>query len=175
MSVMESEAIRRWRTALVDAGYAGGAGMSFHCSQLLDPKGDRKAAEVAYKALLDSLPDHVDGLEGLAFLLQLQGRVAEAQPYRERLLLRRVRGLGVAESHQSEATAYLLAAEGRVAQPAQAPREYVRCLFDRYSGDFDAHLLDKLHYRGPELLYNNLQGIIEGEIDPHGDVVFLFR
>ena len=160
VSSKDSEAIRRWRAALADAGFAGGNPVSFHCSQLLDPKGDRKAAEAAYRALLNTLPDHADGLEGLAFLLQLQGRAGEALPYRKRRILQRIRGLGVDATHQSEATTYLLAGEGRVAPPEQAPSEYVRCLFDRYARQFDAHLVDRLHYDGPELLYDTLRRII---------------
>jgi predicted TPR repeat methyltransferase len=106
---------------------------------------------------LNTLPDRVDGLEGLAFLLQLQGRAGEALPYRRRLLLQHIRGLGVDATLQSEATTYLLAGEGRVAQPEQAPSEYVRCLFDRYAIQFDADLVDRLHYDGPELLYDTLR------------------
>ena len=51
----------------------------FHCSQLLTPNADRQAAELAYRQLLDVVPGHKAALEGLAFLLQLQGRFDEAR------------------------------------------------------------------------------------------------
>ncbi|MGD8931989.1 MAG: methyltransferase domain-containing protein [Chromatiales bacterium] len=145
------------------AGYAIGDEASFHCSRLLNPLGNRAAAELAYRELLAAWPEHVDGLEGMAFLLQLQGRSAEAAPYRERLLRQRVRAVGVDELHQDEATAYLLAGEGREAQPRQAPQAYIRSLFDGYANNFDAHLLQQLHYQVPEQLYNSLDGILDLE------------
>ncbi len=40
---------------------------------------------------------------------------------------------------------------------AAAPREYVRALFDQYSGNFEKHLVEKLEYRIPTLL----RGIID--------------
>jgi len=36
--------------------------------------------------------------------------------------------------------------------PAAAPRAYVKTLFDQYAARFDAHLVQKLAYRGPEIL-----------------------
>ncbi len=37
--------------------------------------------------------------------------------------------------------------------PAEAISEgYVRALFDQYAGEFDRHLTEDLHYRGPEIL-----------------------
>lgn len=160
MNDTRTRSITRWRQALAKAGFSGGSQTAFHCSQLLGPCGDRAAAEAAYRALLVDLPDHADGLEGLAFLLQLQGKAAEAGRYRESLLRLRVEGLGVDPGHRDEAAAYLLAAEGWAAQPSGAPRAYVRALFDRYAGGFDAHLLGKLCYRGPQLLYESLSAAV---------------
>ena len=153
-----TEAVAHWRRALAEAGF-GNRLHPFHCSQLLNPKGDRAAAESACRALLAELPDHGDALEGLAFLLQLQGRNAEVTRYRQRLLRLRVRDLGVDLRHEDEAVGYLLAAEGRSTPPACSPRAYVRALFDRYAENFDAHLQDKLCYRGPRLLYQALGAV----------------
>ncbi|HUO53340.1 MAG TPA: methyltransferase domain-containing protein [Rhodoblastus sp.] len=36
--------------------------------------------------------------------------------------------------------------------PVAAPRAYVQTLFDQYSATFDRHLVEKLAYRGPEIL-----------------------
>ena len=69
------------------AGYARVTGIAtFHFSQLVDPSGDRHAAERAYRQLLADLPDNREALQGLAHLLQLQGRRHEALPYRRRVL-----------------------------------------------------------------------------------------
>ncbi|WP_026606477.1 class I SAM-dependent DNA methyltransferase [Methylocapsa acidiphila] len=45
-----------------------------------------------------------------------------------------------------------LARLGVAAPPAAAPIGYVRGLFDQYADRFDAHLVEKLGYRGPDLL-----------------------
>ena len=157
----QTDAIKRWCEALQRAGYNSAGAVTFHCSQLLCPRGDRKAAESAYRALLTDLPEHKQGLEGMAFLLQLQGRTAEAVPYRERLLRLHIQSFEIDDSDQEVATRYLLAAEGGAAQPGRAPSAYVRGLFDGYARYFDGHLRDKLHYRGPELLYESLKGILD--------------
>jgi len=139
-----------WRQALVRAGYtqAGRPG-PFHVSQLANPAGDRRAAEHALRALLAACPDDRDGLEGLAFLLQLQGRGDEAVPYRRRLLGQHAQRLGVAPDAQAATADYLLSAETGDRSPAAAPVDYVRCLFDRYADDFDGHLRDSLNRCAP--------------------------
>jgi predicted TPR repeat methyltransferase len=146
-----------WRQALVRAGYtqAGRPG-PLHVSQLANPAGDRRAAEHAFRALLAACPDDRDGLEGLAFLLQLEGRGDEALPYRRRLFSQHAQRLGVAPDAQAATADYLLSAETGDQSPAAAPVDYVRCLFDRYADDFDGHLRDKLNYRVPELLFDKL-------------------
>ena len=45
-----------------------------------------------------------------------------------------------------------LARLGAAAPPKVAPEAYVRSLFDQYARSFDAHLVDTLSYRGPDLL-----------------------
>lgn len=126
---------------------------TFHFSRLIDPSGDRLAAERAYRALLTDCPDSQEALEGLAFLLQVQGRRREALPYRHRLLQLHAQEIGVAQAGRSEAADYLLAAETGGEQPSKSPPAYVEGLFDNYARSFDGHLRNKLHYRGPELLW----------------------
>jgi predicted TPR repeat methyltransferase len=147
-------ATEEWKTAMRQAGYRRAEQIAtFHFSRLADPCGDRMAAERAYRALLEDLPDSREALEGLAFLLQLQGRRREALAYRHRLLQLHAQALGVAQTAQREAADYLLAAETGDVQPAKSPPAYVEGLFDNYAGSFDGHLRDRLHYRGPELLW----------------------
>lgn len=41
--------------------------------------------------------------------------------------------------------------------PPTAPRQYVEKLFDQYAADFDAQLVQGLHYQGPEMLLAGLR------------------
>lgn len=50
-----------------------------------------------------------------------------------------------------------IAALGAGEGPPAAPRAYVRALFDEYAPRFDAHLREKLAYRGPELLLGAIE------------------
>jgi predicted TPR repeat methyltransferase len=147
-------AIEKWKTAMRQAGYERADQLAtFHFSRLADPSGDRRAAECAYRALLADRPDSREALEGLAFLLHLQGRRREALPYRRRLLRLHAQEIGVARASQREAADYLLAAETGDEQPSKSPPGYVEGLFDNYAGGFDGHLRNQLRYRGPELLW----------------------
>lgn len=38
--------------------------------------------------------------------------------------------------------------------PDNAPQNYVKTLFDQYAGHFDRHLVEKLGYRGPQILFD---------------------
>lgn len=148
-----TRAEQRWKQAMQQAGYTRATGIAtFHFSHLVDPCGDRNAAERAYRQLLADLPDNRAALQGLAHLLQLQGRRSEALPYRHRLLQLHAGDLGVAQDALAEAADYLLSAESGRSPPVQAPQAYVEGLFDQYAGNFDLHLVDKLRYRGPGLL-----------------------
>ena len=76
--VINSTSIR-WKDAMHRAGYAHATRPeSFHFSLLLNPAGDRSAAELAYRDLLNEQPDDKSALEALAYLLELQGRRDEA-------------------------------------------------------------------------------------------------
>ena len=52
---------------------------------------------------------------------------------------------------------YLAALTGGEA-PSSPPRTYVQALFDGYAQGFEAHLVDVLHYRAPDILVDGLQG-----------------
>lgn len=51
------------------------------------------------------------------------------------------------------------AALGADMAPAAAPAGYVRALFDEYAPRFEAHLREKLAYRGPEILMDALERV----------------
>lgn len=52
-----------------------------------------------------------------------------------------------------------LARLGAAVAPASAPPAYIRSLFDQYAGRFEAHLVEKLAYRGPQLLRGAVRGL----------------
>lgn len=82
-------------------------------------------------------------------LLRSLGRAAEAaEAYRA----------AAANGDDSALNRYFLASLGGGPAPANAPREYVEALFDGYSQDFDAHLVQVLGYRAPERLVQGLGG-----------------
>ncbi len=56
-----------------------------------------------------------------------------------------------------------LARLGVLATPAKASDAYVRRLFDLYAANFDAHLQQKLEYRGPDILLEALRPWLERE------------
>ncbi len=56
---------------------------------------------------------------------------------------------------------YMRAALTGEAMPAQTPTDYIKNLFDHYAGHFDIHLLNTLHYRLPELLYQYSQPYLQ--------------
>ena len=49
--------------------------------------------------------------------------------------------------------------------PARAPKEYVSALFDEYAANFDSHLLHKLQYKTPEILYKEIENFISNDLD----------
>lgn len=82
-------------------------------------------------------------------ILRESGRAAEAAAaYRSAL----------AHGGDAEMIAFCLAAvePGRAA-PAAPPRDHVQGLFDDYAQQFDAHLVQALHYRGHEALVDELR------------------
>jgi predicted TPR repeat methyltransferase len=54
---------------------------------------------------------------------------------------------------------FCLAAVEQRAAPKAPPRDHVQGLFDDYAGQFDAHLLQVLHYRGHEVLVSELRQV----------------
>ncbi len=55
---------------------------------------------------------------------------------------------------------WYLAGLDRDNPPQSPPRDYVRGLFDDYASDFDTHLVGTLHYRGHEVLIDQLKAAV---------------
>ncbi|NRF66996.1 tetratricopeptide repeat protein [Aquincola sp. S2] len=64
--------------------------------------------------------------------------------------------------------AYLLASVTGGAAPVQAPPLYVRGLFDGYAGSFDAHLVQALHYRAPQLIAQQVGAQVAAQVAAQG-------
>jgi predicted TPR repeat methyltransferase len=60
-----------------------------------------------------------------------------------------------------------LATLGARATPAAAPRAYVQALFDQYAAGFDRHLVEKLAYRGPQILVDAVGRAAPGQVFGH--------
>ncbi len=105
-------------------------------------------ALASYDHALELRPKHAEGWLYRGNVLRLLGRTDEAI-----LSYRRARTHGA----DAEQVAYFLAALGEGEAPVASPASYVKNLFDRYAGHFDAHLVDVLHYRTPQLLLGVLQ------------------
>src|SRR5208337_1882462 len=60
-----------------------------------------------------------------------------------------------------------LALLGKAEPPSALPRAYVARLFDGYAPRFEAHLTEKLHYRGPALIAEALDAAAPGRRFAH--------
>lgn len=100
-------------------------------------------AETYFRSAVQLDPNDVKTHLALARTLGEQGRHEEALA---------CCGQAMRLHPDNPATRFALAALTGAGRPQTAPREYVLDLFDHYTGVFDAHLLNKLGYRGPQLL-----------------------
>jgi predicted TPR repeat methyltransferase len=88
-------------------------------------------------------PEYAPAHCNLGLALEDLGRLNEAiEAMREAFRLR----------PQSTLIQYHLAAMTGERPPAACPREYLVEFFDNYAERFDKHLVERLHYRGPQLL-----------------------
>jgi predicted TPR repeat methyltransferase len=117
---------------------------------ILWERGRCEEALACYEALLQREPDYVDGWIMKGSVLRKLGRNDEAtSSYTKALEFDHV--------DHPDRLRYVLAAFGAGVVPAASPLEYVRDLFDTYARDFDRHLVERLGYRGPELLVNEFR------------------
>ena len=115
--------------------------------------GQGEAALACYEHLLRVEPGYIDGWIMRGAALAALGRHDEAtESYRQALQ----RGGAV----HPDKMFHVLAALGSGGVPAASPLTYVRELFDRYANEFDAHLVEHLHYRTPQLLVDQLRPLL---------------
>jgi len=105
--------------------------------------GDAEGARDLFAQALDCAPNWPAAWFGLAQALERLERDGEAREAFEKAL--------ALDPEDAQGAALGLARLGGP-KPAAAPRAYVKTLFDQYAPKFDAHLVEKLAYRGPQIL-----------------------
>jgi predicted TPR repeat methyltransferase len=113
----------------------------------------REEALACYEHLLRVEPGYVDGWIMKGAILNDLGRNTEAiASYRK--------ALEFESASDPDKIRYVLAAMGSEPMPSASPVAYVRDLFDKYARRFDAHLVEKLRYRVPELIVAALRPLV---------------
>ena len=123
-----------------------GIDVLFNLANCCREGGQPGRAAAYYEQLLDRDPDHVSGLNNFAYLCHRLGEYRRAEELYQRLLK-------LQPGHPG--ARHMLAALKGTAETTPS-NEYVRDLFDQYSGSFEQSLLEKLEYRAPELLFECL-------------------
>jgi predicted TPR repeat methyltransferase len=120
-----------------------------------------EAASAARQAIVLQ-PDHVGAFMTLGMALEQQGKPGEAiAVYRDALQLR----------PEARGIRFQLAALTGEEQFAAVPPEVVLGTFESYADTFDRHLVEKLKYRGPELVVDALRST--GALKEKGDIADL--
>jgi predicted TPR repeat methyltransferase len=108
----------------------------------------------AFDKALAIMPEHARAWFGRGEALRGLNRSEEAiVAYRQAL----------AKGYDAQLIQYTLASLGAAAAPVAASKEYVVGLFDRYADHFDKHLVDKLKYRIPNLLFDAVTRVVPSE------------
>ena len=118
--------------------------------RLLAAHGRLDAAVAVYRVL--ERRRHVDSraLREIAAVLSSAGRRAELRAALDSACRREADQMGLVGERRDAVAAYLLARELGEAPPK--PRRSMCALFDRVADNFDDLLLDRLEYRGPQIL-----------------------
>ncbi len=121
--------------------------------------GDFDGARDLFSQAMELAPAWAPGWFALAQAFEALGCRAEAvEAYSKSLAL---------DSSDALGAGLRLAKLGAQAVPAAAPRAYVEALFDQYAATFDRHLVEKLAYRGPQILVDAVERAAPGQIFAH--------
>jgi predicted TPR repeat methyltransferase len=116
----------------------------YNLGHALKAQGQNREAAEAYSRALELHPDFVAAHYNLGLAQRALGRNDEAaRAFRRCLELDPADGSGARLA---------LAALGEAAAPDRADPAFVRGLYDHYAGKFDAHLVERLAYRAPEII-----------------------
>jgi predicted TPR repeat methyltransferase len=152
------------------------ANVFFRLGIVLYQQGRADEAEVAFKRTVALDPQNIDAQQNLAAMLMEQGRPKDARPLFEAILKQRpdfeLAWAGLANIHAgtgdrasmvacleralainpgNAATRHLLAA-AKGDNPTHPDWRYVETFFDDYAARFEAHLVERLEYAGPQRL-----------------------
>ena len=117
-------------------------------------EGKPEEAISCYQKAVQLKPDYAEAYCNMGVMFKTEGKVDEA-----------IRSFKhVIELDQENATAKHLLAALTGKTPENAPRQYVKDLFDQYSKRFDYHLVEKLEYRTPALLRKSLNSLFEDSL-----------
>lgn len=112
-------------------------------ASLHSDRGDDVEALRLYRSAMFCSPTYRGSYQPLAQCLYLLGRFDEAaEAFRDWARI---------EPNNAEAR-HMGAAAGNCAAPERCSEEYVKAHFDRFSGSFDAVLIQQLGYRGPKVV-----------------------
>lgn len=126
---------------------------SLFLAQRLQSMGHPQQATLVLRLLVEAEPCNTEALYQLALTCNRVGNKHDALNYIKRHYEERMRANGMEPESNTDTLQYLLSTEGFAEPPVQIPRAYVENLFDRFSGQFDERLLQKLAYKIPELLF----------------------
>ena len=110
------------------------------------------AAYLAFSRAVEIKPDFVDAWRDLANMLVTAGKSEAAIE-----CYGRVRDM---EPSHPSANHMLAALTGQTTE--SAPQAYVKELFDHYASTFDSHLVKTLAYRTPDMLREEVDGLVTG-------------
>lgn len=97
-----------------------------------------------FNHVISQYPDHIDALTAIGGIFKEKGLVKEAIAAFSRV---------VDLKPDSPGAKYMLATLGAAEIPAESPADYVVSVFDAYAESFDQHLVNRLNYRTPEVLF----------------------
>lgn len=121
--------------------------------QRLQSIGYQQEALSVLQLLVEAEPTNSQALYQLALAWNRAGKKREAKDYMQQHYEQRMRENGMQPQDNVDTLQYLLSTEGFAEPPVQIPRAYVENLFDRFSGQFDERLLNRLDYKTPEILF----------------------
>lgn len=143
---------KAWTELKVGPLVEGGPSAYVHIAQVLAARGRRAEAAAALREAQRRDPDSLPALRALAALAQTEGDTATAAQYRQRIVTIELAQLNLDDRAREEAASFRLALSGDAAPPERVPARYLAARFDAWAHDYDGDLLDRLHYRGPEVL-----------------------
>ena len=144
-------AVARYRRALICD--PGDARAHHNLGAALAAQGRREDAIASLKRALAIAPDYVAARFALGCALAATAAPAEARACFEAVLARQ-------PGHV--AARYMLHAFNEGPPPDTAPADYVREILGQQAARFDAHLVDHLGYRAPDLLRAALDRVADG-------------